>query len=989
MRKGWEQVVAVLGICASGAAYVPLDPDLPAARLRQLADQTRLRTVLTQGPLRGRLAGLDGVAQLAVDDPQPWAGQPDSPPDLAAGNRELAYVIHTSGSTGTPKGVMIDHRGAVNTLLDVNQRFQVRPRDRALALSSLSFDLSVYDIFGMLAAGGSLVLPDHHHHLEPAHWLELVDTAGVTVWNSVPALMRLAADAAEGRPGTPLQGLRLAMLSGDWIPLDLPDRIHRLAPDCDVVSLGGATEASIWSVCYPIGALDAGWTSVPYGTAMANQRLHVLDHELHERPDWVPGDLFIAGDGLAQGYWRDPERTQQSFIEHPRTGERMYRTGDVARCRPDGNLELLGREDLQVKVNGYRVELGEVEHALSGQPGVAACAVAAHGPPRGDKVLAAYYVPEPGASVDPGNLRARLRTVLPDHLVPGTFTALDSLPLTANGKLDRYALRREAAPAVRVGAKPAAVDGLEPPLTEIWQQVLGLPAIDRHDSFFALGGTSLVAIRLIDRLEAALDIKIPLVGLFEAPTIAELAAAITAAGTAGHEPAASGGPHLTVDDEGRHQPFPLTSVQEAYWLGRRPGLQLGGVATHSYVELDVAGIDLPRLRDALQRLVDRHDSLRAVVQPDGTQRVLADPVRVDVPVRDLRNHQPADAEVELQRVRARMSSQIRDCGQWPLFDVTATLLTDERTRLHISLDLMMVDAHSVQILQRELMALYEDEAVALPSLGCTFRDYLLAVVAQRDSPAHREAERYWRGRLAALPGPPPLPTRSGATHGAGGRFERLVATLPAREWSRLQERGADRNLTPSGLLCAAFADVLALWSQRGRFTLNLTVFNRQPLHPDVDHLVGDFTSTTLLAVDAAAPTFEQRAGRLQQQLLRDLQHRQLNGVEVTRLLRRDPRRRNQAVAPIVFTSMLLPEHLAPAPTSAWDAELVYSVSQTPQVLLDYQVSELDGALFLTWDHVAEEFPEGMVSEMFTAYQRLLRSLVDDGGYWKAGRSWTR
>ncbi|HZB94544.1 MAG TPA: amino acid adenylation domain-containing protein, partial [Herpetosiphonaceae bacterium] len=357
MHKGWEQVVAVLGVLSAGAAYLPLDPALPPERLQALLAHAECSLVLTQPELDAHLDWPAHVRRHCIDAAVvPDAGGASLAP--CAQPTDLAYVIYTSGSTGLPKGVMIDHRGALNTICDLNQRFGVGPEDRVLALSALSFDLSVYDVFGTLAAGGTIVLPDARGSRDPAHWAALLAQHQITLWNSVPALMELLAGYIEQHPPrTPLP-LRLILLSGDWIPIGLPARLQELLPQAQLTSLGGATEASIWSILYPITQVDPTWTSIPYGTPLRNQQWHVLDAALQPRPDWVPGELYIGGVGLAQGYWRDEEKTAARFITHPQTGERLYRTGDLGRYWPDGTIEFLGREDFQVKIQGYRIELG-------------------------------------------------------------------------------------------------------------------------------------------------------------------------------------------------------------------------------------------------------------------------------------------------------------------------------------------------------------------------------------------------------------------------------------------------------------------------------------------------------------------------------------------------------------------------------------------------------------------------------------------------------
>ncbi|MBW8873678.1 MAG: amino acid adenylation domain-containing protein [Acidobacteria bacterium] len=393
MEKGWEQVAAVLGVLESGAAYLPLDPALPAERLGYLLAHGEVGIALTQSWLEDRLDWPAGIARLAVDrEPAPEGAELL---EIVQEPGDLAYVIYTSGSTGLPKGVMIDHRGAVNTLLDVNRRFTVGAEDAVLAISSLSFDLSVYDIFGLLAAGGRVIVPEPGTSRDAGRWVELLRREGVTLWNTVPALLEMLVEHAAGRPGLLPPALRLALLSGDWIPLSLPDRARQLLQDLQVVSLGGATEASIWSILYPIGEVAAGWKSVPYGRPMVNQTFAVLDGQLEPRPVWVPGQLYIGGAGVALGYWRDEERTAASFIHHPRTGERLYRTGDLGRYLPDGTIEFLGREDFQVKIQGFRIELGEIEAALAHHPAVRDSVVAAVGAPQGDRRLVAYVVPGP------------------------------------------------------------------------------------------------------------------------------------------------------------------------------------------------------------------------------------------------------------------------------------------------------------------------------------------------------------------------------------------------------------------------------------------------------------------------------------------------------------------------------------------------------------------------------------------------------------------
>jgi pyochelin synthetase len=347
LPKGADQVAAAYGVLLAGGAYLPIAPALPAQRRERIIADARASTVL--------------IGQSLVDL------APAAAPQVRTDPGDLAYVIFTSGSTGTPKGVMIEHRAALNTVVDITERFGITAGDRVFGLAELGFDLSVYDLFGALGAGAALVLPDQDQLAEPAHWAQLMRQHKVSVWNSVPAQMQMLVEHLEAGAEIP-DGLRVVLLSGDWIPVDLPDRIRALWPQANVISLGGATEAAIWSIYHEVGEVPQGTASIPYGIPLRNQTFHVLDADLRPSPTWVPGELYIGGDGLARGYWADAAKTAASFIEHG--GERLYRTGDYGRYLPDGTIQFLGRRDGQVKISGHRIELGEIESVLGRHPGV-------------------------------------------------------------------------------------------------------------------------------------------------------------------------------------------------------------------------------------------------------------------------------------------------------------------------------------------------------------------------------------------------------------------------------------------------------------------------------------------------------------------------------------------------------------------------------------------------------------------------------------------
>ncbi|MFE5596592.1 amino acid adenylation domain-containing protein, partial [Streptomyces sp. NPDC056549] len=528
MDKGWEQVVAALGILRSGAAYVPIDARVPVERLHVLLDSAGISQVVTQPWVDETAEWPEGVVRTVVRAED--AGEVSPLGESGAKPGDLAYVIFTSGSTGLPKGVMIEHGAALNTVVDVNERYRVTAADRALGLSAMHFDLSVYDVFGLLSVGGALVLPEPAAHREPARWAELVTEHGVTVWNSVPALMEMFTEHAlsNGLTGLPV---RLVMMSGDWIPVSLPGRIRLLLPDAELWSLGGATEASIWSILHPIGDVADDCVSIPYGKAMRNQRFHVLDASMRPCPVWVPGDLYIAGVGLARGYLNDDAKTRAAFLHHPVTGERLYRTGDMGRFLPDGSIEFLGRLDSQVKIQGYRIELGEVESGLTQCEGVRSAAVVAAGEQHGPKRLIAYVVLDEGRDDTEQQITEALRRVVPSHLVPQRVLVLDELPLSDNGKVNRAALPAPDEVAAEGDGFVAPRDEVERRLAEIWAEFFGVTEIGVTASFFDLGGDSLLAVRLMARIARGLGRSLPLSTLFSRPTIELLAQAVREAGS--------------------------------------------------------------------------------------------------------------------------------------------------------------------------------------------------------------------------------------------------------------------------------------------------------------------------------------------------------------------------------------------------------------------------------------------------------------------------
>ena len=526
-----ELLISMLGVLKAGGAYVPLDPGHPPYRVMTMMDSSSCTAFISMSDLVTALGDTPPHIRpvLLDDEADVLTTRPGHNPETDVRPDNLCYVMHTSGSTGAPKPIALCHRGVVNNIADLNSRFGVGADDKVIALSSPGFDMSVYEFMGITAAGGTVVVPSPSRRKDPAHWTELLTDHGITVWNSAPALLELALERIERSEGTtpPLSDLRLVMLAGDWISLELPGRLRKIAPSHRFISLGGATEASIYSTLFEVEAPNPAWKSIPYGRPMANQRTYILDGALQPVPPGVPGELYLAGAGLAREYLDQPALTAERFLDWSYAelvGDRVYRTGDLARFGRDGLIELLGRTDLQVKVHGLRIEPAEIEAVLREHPAVKDSAVTAQPDATGTPTLVGYVVPHPGVIVGQAELREHLALKLPAYMVPGTVLQLATMPLNSNGKVDRKSLHT----AVTIGGSDELVGSVpanavpsgewEERIAAVWRTVLEVDAVRRDDDFFKLGGDSMEAMRVM-----AVDPVVNVQDLYQYPVLHDLA----------------------------------------------------------------------------------------------------------------------------------------------------------------------------------------------------------------------------------------------------------------------------------------------------------------------------------------------------------------------------------------------------------------------------------------------------------------------------------
>ncbi|HET7228605.1 MAG TPA: amino acid adenylation domain-containing protein, partial [Longimicrobium sp.] len=862
VERGPRFVSAILGVLKAGGAYVPLDATYPPERLAGMVRTAGIRVLVTEEGIGDALS--EGLESVFLDrDSGEIEAESGDRPEGGAEPENLAYVIFTSGSTGEPKGIALRHRGVMNNLADLNQGHAVGPADRVLLLSSLSFDMSVYETLGILSAGGAVVIPQPHQLRDPAAWAALCRDHHVTLWNSAPALLGLLNEHAESHPEDAPAGLRLAFLGGDWVPVPLVDRVRAWAPGLrDFIVMGGATEASIHSIIFPVHEVDPAWRSIPYGVPMANQRAWILDRHLRPVPAGVAGELFLGGIGLARGYTGRPGFTAERFLPNPHgaPGERIYRTGDRARYGDGGVIELLGRIDHQVKIRGMRIEPGEIEAALRRHPAVARAVVAARAD-GGDARLVAYLVCAEGqAEPDPRELREMLRGSLPDYMVPAVYVVLDRLPLSPNGKVDRKQL---PAPPAGVERAPyvAPTTPAEAALAEIWAEVLGTDRVGADDDFFALGGQSLLATRVAMRVRERLGVQLALGEFFRVPTLRELAATVEAQGGGG--PAAAPIPRVPGDG-----PFPLSFAQESLWFLDRLQPESAFYNIPSAVRL-TGGLDVTALDRARGECVNRHPALRTVFEErDGVPVQRITPYAgFSLPVEDLSRGASDARDQTVLRRAAEEAARPFDLATGPLFRANLLRIDDDEHVLLLCMHHVASDGWSLEVLFRELPVLYQafrgGQAPALPAPPVRYADYAVWQREQLRGPAFDARLAWWRERLAGAPELLELPTDRPRPAVQSYRGARERFAVSAELAGRLSAAGRAEGATLYMVLLAAFQVLLAKYAASDDVVVGSPIAGRT--RPELEGVVGFFANTLALRADLSGnPSFSEVLRRVRE-----------------------------------------------------------------------------------------------------------------------------
>jgi amino acid adenylation domain-containing protein len=1042
-ERSLAMLVGILSILKAGGAYVPLDPTYPAARLRFMLDDTQAPVLVTALPEAGRAPEADAAAaafgaRQVVDLHADWsqlAQESRENPPARVGGQQRAYVIYTSGSTGVPKGAMVLQRGLLNLAYGL-RRFFADPAVTAVGLlTSISFDISVNQIFPTLLCGRTLHIIPEETKLNSAALLRYAQTRQLHLLDAVPSYLHTLLTSL---PATHLpNALRYLLVGGEKLDRALLQRLFaQLGEQVAVVNIYGLTESSDINAFAVIPAAERA-APVTIGTPLHNNQLYILNRRGQLQPVGVAGELCIAGASLSRGYLNRPDLTAARFVPNsflqttddrrqttddsdnddrpfvlrPSSFVRLYKTGDLARWRADGQIEVLGRLDQQVKLRGFRIELGEVEAVLAEHPDVRAAVVAVREDAPGDARLVAYVVPADAErrrtndeSADSSfllrpsslanELRAFLQAKLPDYMVPSAFVALDALPLTPNGKVDRSALPALDQEWVDVAPYRPPRTPVEERVAQIWAEVLGLARVGIDDNFFALGGHSLLATQVNARLEAEFQVELPLRELFETPTLAGLAGRVEAARAAARRLRL---PPLVPTPRDRR--LPLSFAQQRLWLLDQ--LEPGSVRYNIPIIVRMIGsLDVAALRQSLDHVVQRHEALRTTFTLADGQPVqrIASASRLLVPVLDLRDEPAGHRAQHAEQLSAAEAQRPFDLASGPLLRVTLLRLDAEEHTLLLTVHHTVFDGWSTGVLVRELAACYRAATAGipaqLPTLPIQYADYAIwqrawlqgatependepetqngAPIAQPQSPL-QELLDYWRGALdsvSMLDLPTDRPRRA-VPSGAGAE---LPVTLPPSLAAALSSLSRQAGATMFMTLLAAFQALLARYSGQDDIVVGTPIAGRT--HPAIAPLIGCFVNPLVLRASLADnPSFLTLLARTRATCLAAYEHQDLPFEQLVDALVPAHDRGHAPLVQVFLTMQNAPLPPLALPGLALHARSGTTDSAKYDLLLD--LSETADGLAGRLEYDTDLFDAATVERLVGHFQTLLAGAVAD------------
>ncbi|WP_207291173.1 non-ribosomal peptide synthetase [Pseudomonas sp. FW300-N2C3] len=964
LPRSFRWVVAMLGVLKACATILPIDPYLPEGRVQMMLRQGRPRFVITDTAIsEERLSDWRGPVITNVETATwpddlpigPWAPSANLP----------AYLIFTSGSMGTPKGVLNTCKGLANRLAWQLRNHPLHPGDVLLSRTPASFVDVFWENFGPLCAGATLVIADDAESRDPARIAQLLWRWHVTHLVVVPTLLEPILARIKADPGRDALALRQVSLSGEPLKVALMERARALLPAVRWLNVYGSSEVSADVSVFELGDWQARPDEpsvVPAGEALCNVGLHLLDENLQPVRPGCMGELYVSGPALAHGYLHQPGLTAIRFVPNPwpldANDTRLFRTGDVARHGRCG-LEIVGRSDRQIKVRGVRIDLDDLETRLERLAPVlrAALVDSADG-------LSAFV--QCRAEADSKQLWPALRLQLLPEERPARLWLVERMPLTLAGKIDRLALAGTGillSDMVRVELQ----GDIENRLAGLWRELLPSASVHADSHFDELGGHSLLVLQLAGTIERAFGCRLSIAQLQATGQLRAQARLIEA--QRGIAPIENG--KIESDPGMQSQPFLPTALQQAYWVARHREGPEGG-STHIYQEWVIPRLETHRLEAAWNRLIERHGMLRARLDASGLLSV-RDAGVYHIECHDLSELAPQTREAVLLRWREQHAFTPFGNRDEP-FLLQVFRLPDGEAMLAVKLDLLYADAWSMGIIARELWTLYANPATELAPLSISFRD-VLEYTRAHENPAAREAARhYWSERMGCFSGAPDLPVRGRLPGSLAVR--RLDMVLDPLQKQALESLALRAGLQASSLLLAVFAAVLQRWSLKKAFSLTLTLFDRPFVHPEVNGVVGDFTSVLWMEIDGERPSsFIEFARALHARLQDGLDHRAFDGIDMARATQ--SQLRVVDAMRYVFTYIAQGDDgSAMFPEGSVER---YRVTRTAGVWLDNQVVGEAGKLRLHWDVVDERFPAGMVDDMFAAYRALVEALIAQAG----------
>jgi len=995
-EKSITVIIAMLAIMKLGCAFVPIDPAYPKERIHFIINDTHAKLILTQKKLIKKLKFTEIKHEdlnLLTFDNIDFSQQKSENLAIEKDPLSLAYVIYTSGSTGTPKGVMTPQQSIVNTITAEIDALNINEKSNILQFASFSFDAAVWEIYGALLSGAQLTLSPAENILPGDALLNTVKTKGISIATIAPTALSIT-------PVDTQLPLELLVVAGEACSVSL---MQRWAKHVKFINAYGPTEASI---CASMSICDYQSNNINMGKALPNVKLYVLDEYLRPVPVGVKGELYIGGAGLARGYLNQPELTQSKFIPNPFASAsdinngftRLYASGDLVKWLPDGNLEFIGRKDFQVKIRGYRIELGEIETVLAQYPTVKHNVVVMkeRDSTEATRYLAAYYVATKPIAAE--SLRKYLASRLPEYMIPNFFIYQTALPVTHNGKIDTRALPDpELRSDLQNEKRPH--NELEKTLADIWKALLRIDNISVQDDFFTIGGDSILNIQLVSKLRQ-LNISCKIKDIFDYRTIEQYAKHIAA--TSVVKNISSHCPHpvsknakLMYDKEkfasiaseadlcdikikhnaaDYYQPFPMTEIQKAYLIGRLSGFEIGNVANHAYYEFGFTELDCGKLERALNTIIKTVAEMRTVFDPNQlTQRYLPYDENTHYKIK-LANYTKTGKEQEIKRKRTLLIHKLYDVSQYPLFDVEVSQFENYYV-LHINIDLILLDAESRALFFKRLTELYADPNFKLDKSEINFRDYRCYFELLKSSQWYQTDKTYWLEEIKHLPLRPTMPLKCNPQTITKPKFEVHHATVEGIVWEKFKEQCKDNSVSVSAALLALYGLVIVNWSEAQASLITLTIFNRYQIHPDVNKIWGDFTTTSLFGFRRTGTNLNSLIKSVHATLWNHLEHTLYEGIEAQReLAKLHDLNPAQAVSPIIFTQRGKTKHrddLYFLSSAEIKADRLWS-AQTSQAWIDLQAIETEIGFSSSWLYVSQLFEPDFIAELNNTYCNLIQ-----------------